>query len=276
MILHERKFVKTIAVISGKGGISKAHVTVNLALAMHNLGRKVLVMAADFGLRDIEVLLRISPTHHLQQLLNNEMSIKDIVVECPAGVKILSAGHGPQALTVLTELKQLKLLEALDAVAGDIDVLLIDTASNESENASFFCNAAQELIIVTSPEHASIADAAAFITMLYSRHQEQHFHILINAAKNPRASLEAFRRLSFATEQCRSISLDLLGFLPDDEAVLTAARAQQAFVDLFPQCPASRNIIEIGEKLLNSGDRVKGTLQFCIGRMFTNSVGSLR
>jgi flagellar biosynthesis protein FlhG len=276
MFMPERKFVKTIAVISRKESVGKANVTVNLALAMNRLGRKVLIMDTDFGLSNIEALLHISLRRHLQPLLNNEMSIKDILVECPQGVKVLSVGHGAQELAALTELQQLKLLEVFDTLAGDIDVLLIDIGSKESKNISFFCGAAQELIITTSPEHASIADAAAFITMLYSHHREKHFHVLVTSVKNPRASLETFRQLSLATEQCRSISLDYLGFVPYDEAVHASAREQQAFVDLYPECPASKSIIKVCEKLLNSGDRVKGTLQFCIGQLLSTSTGTLR
>jgi flagellar biosynthesis protein FlhG len=276
MFVQDRKFVKTIAIVSGQGDLRKANVTVNLALAMNRLGRKVMIMGTDPGLRDIEALLHISLKHHIQHLLDNEMSIKNILIECPSGIKVLSAGHGMQELTALNELQKLKLLEELDAVTGDIDVLLIDTASRESKNIAFFCSAAQELVIVTSPESASIGDAAAFITMLYSDHQEKHFHVLVNPAKNPRASLEAFRRLSLATEKCRSISLDDLGFLPDDEAVRAAAQAQQPFVELYPHCPASKSILKISEKLLSGDDRVKGTLQFCIGQLLSTSTGSLR
>lgn len=274
--MQEKKYIKTIAVITAKGGIDNANVTVNLALALNRLGRKVLILDTDFGLSNIEALLHVSLIHHLRHLLDNAMSIKEILVECPKGVKVLSAGHGRQELASLTELQQLKLLEAFDALAGDIDVLLINTVSKESKNVSFFCGAAQEIIIVISPEQASIADGAAFITMLYNHHQEKHFHILVNSAKNPRVSLETFRRLSLATEQCRSISLDYLGYIPYDEAVRIAIQAQQAFVDRYPQCPASKSITKIGEKLLNSGYRVKGTLQFCIGQLLTTSSDSLR
>jgi flagellar biosynthesis protein FlhG len=276
MFTQENKFVKTIAVTGGKGGIGAANVTVNLALAMSKIGRKVLIMAADLGLGDIEVLLHVSPKYHIQHLLNNALSLKDILVEGPKGIKILSAGHESQKLAALTEFQQLKLVEMLDARIGDIDVLLIDAASEISENVAFFCSAAQEIIILTSPERASIADASAFITVLYSRHQELQFHVLVDSAKNPESSLEAFRRLSFATEHCQSISLDYLGFLPQDDAVRAAKQAKQAFVERYPRCPASIKISEISEKLLNSGDRVKGSLQFCIGQLLTTSAGSHR
>ena len=273
MFKQGKKFVKTIAVTSGKTGVGKTTVTANLAVAMNRLGRKVMIMDSDFGLSTVEVLLHVSPRFNIQQLLNNELSPKDILVEDPQGLSILSAGHGQQERAALTELQQLKLLEVLDACTCDIDVLLVNTASGISGNVAFFCSAAQEIIIVTSPERTSIDDAATLITMLYSRYQEKQFQVLVNSAKSSEDSLEAFRRLSHATEQCQSISLDYLGYLPHDKAVQAAVRAQRAFVDLYPGCPASRGIIEIVEKLLNSGDRIKGTLQFCTGQFLKTSTG---
>jgi flagellar biosynthesis protein FlhG len=269
LVMHEKKFLKTIAVASGKVGVGKTTVAVNLAIALNRLGRKVMLMDTAFGLRNIERLLHLSPKYHVQHLLNKELSLKDILVEGPEGINILSAGHGPQELTVLTELQRLNILGAIDSCTSDCDVLLIDTASGILENIAFFCSAAQEIIILTSPEHMSIADAAAIINTLYSRYQEKQFHVLVNLAKSAEEALEVFRRLSLATEACQSISLDYLGNLPLDGAVQAAVQAQRAFVNLYPRCPASQGIIEIGKKILESRDKVKGTLQFCIRQLLT-------
>ncbi len=268
LFMHNKKFLKTIAVASGKVSVGKTTVTANLAIAMNKLGRKVMLMDSDFGLNNIEAQLNLPPKDHLHHMLNTELSLKDIIIEGPEGIKILSAGH-----SALTELQRLTILDAIDGCTSDIDVLLIDTTSGILENIAFFCSAAQEIIILTSPEHTSIADAAALIDVLYSRYQENQFHVLVNYVKNDEEALEVFRRLSLATEPCQSISLDYLGHLPLDEAVRVAVQAQRAFVDLYPRCPASRGIIEIGKKILKSRDKVKGTLQFCIGQILTASAG---
>jgi flagellar biosynthesis protein FlhG len=267
--MHEKKFLKTITVASGKVGVGKTTVTANLAIAMNKLGRKVMLMGSDFGLRNIEVLLQLPTTNHRQHLLNTELSLKDILVEGPKGIKILSASQGPGELAAFTELQRLNILNAIDGCTSDIDVLLIDTVSGIAGNIAFFCSAAQEIIILTSPEHASIDDAAALINVLYSRYQERQFHVLVNSSKNDEEALAVFRRLSLATEPCQSISLDYLGSLPLDEAVHEAVKSQRAFVDLYPRCPASLGIIEISKKILKSKDKVKGTLQFCIGQLLT-------
>jgi flagellar biosynthesis protein FlhG len=258
----EQKFLKTIAVASGKIGVGKTTVAVNLAIAMNKLGRKVMLMDTDFCLRNIEKLLHLPQKYHVQQLLNKDLSFKNILVEGQD-----SNDHKHQELTVLTDLQRLNILGAIDGCTGDCDVLLIDTATGISENIAFFCSAAQEIIILTSPERTSIADAAAIINMLYNRYQEQQFHVLVNLAKSADEALDVFRHLSLATEACQSISLDYLGNLPLDGAVQAAVQAQRAFVDLYPRCPASREIIEIGKKILKSSDKVKGTLQFCIKQL---------
>jgi flagellar biosynthesis protein FlhG len=259
--MPEKKFLKTIAVASGKVGVGKTTVAVNLAMAMNRLGRKVMLMDSDFCLKNIEALHSVQPKDNLRYRQKSGHSLKDIPVE---GINILSAGH-----SALTEFQRLNILDAIDNCTGDIDVLLIDTTSRILENIAFFCSAAQEIIILTSSEHTSIADAAALINVLYNRYQEKQFHVLVNYANNDEEALDVFRRLSLETEPCQSISLDYLGNLPLDEAVQVAVQAQRAFMDIYPGSRASRGIIEIGKTILQSRDKVKGTLQFCIGQLVT-------
>ena len=265
--MQEKKFLKTIAIASGKVGVETTAVAANLAIALIKLGRRVMLMDSAFGL-NVDILLHLPPKYRIQNLLNNERSLKDILLKGPDGIGILSAGNGRE-LTELKELERLNVLNAIDGCTSDIDVLLIDAASGISENIAFFCSAAQEIVILASPERTSIADASALINVLYSKYQEKQFHVLVNSANTAEDALEVFRLLSLATELCQSISLDYLGNLPPDESVRSAAQARRAFVDLYPRCPASRGIIEIGKKILKSKDRVKGTLQFCIRQLLT-------
>ncbi len=271
-----KKEVKTIAIASGKGGVGKTNVAANLAVAMRRLGKNVMIVDADLGLSNIDVLLHLAPRHNIQHLLQNGMALKDIVVEGPHGIKILPAGSGVQELTALDEFQRLKILEAFDAYNVDIDVLLIDTAAGISENVAFFCIAAQEIIIITSPEPTAITDAYALIKVLHTRYQEKEFHILVNSARSSQEAVEVYRRLSLAAEKFLSISLDYAGYLPYDESVPEAVRAQQPFVDMYPQRMISRRITEIAEKFLGRAEKVKGTLQFFIGNLLATSAGSGR
>lgn len=266
-----KKYVRTIAVTSGKGGVGKTNVTANLAISLRKLGKKVMIVDADLGLSNIDVLLHLAPKHTIQNLLNGDLPLKDILIEGPHGIKILPAGSGVQELTALDEFQRLKILEAFDSYSDDVDVLLIDTAAGISENVAFFCIAAQEIVIVTSPEPTAITDAYALIKVLTTRYQEKEFRVLVNSVKNSDEAVEVFRRLSLAADKFLNISLDYLGYLPYDESVRNAVRAQKAFVDLYPNRPISRRIMEIAQALLDRSEKVKGTLQFFIGNLLSAS-----
>jgi flagellar biosynthesis protein FlhG len=263
------KYVQTIAVSSGKGGVGKTNVVANLAIAMRKLNKEVMILDADLGLSNIDVLLHLAPRYNMQHVLNGEMTLHDVVIEGPQGIKILPASSGIQELTALDEFQRLRLLEEFNSFHSDVDVLLIDTAAGISENVAFFCIAAQEIIIVTSPEPTAFTDAYALIKVLFTRYQEKNFKVLVNLVIDQTEGFEVFRRLSVAAERFLNISLDYLGCIPFDDSVQKAVRLQQAFLDRYPGSIASRRITEIASKILKSKGDVKGTLQFFIGNLLS-------
>ncbi len=265
----KKRYVKTIAVASGKGGVGKTNMVANLAVAMKKLGKDVLVMDADLGLSSIDVLLQLAPSHTIQHVLSGEMRLRDIIVDGPHGIKILPAGSGVQELTALNEFQRLRILEEFEAFESDVEVLLIDTSPGISENVAFFCIAAQEIIIITSPEPTALTDAYALIKVLSTRYQEKEFFILVNSAKHAEEGLEIFRRLSLAAGKFLNISLDYLGHIPCDADVQRAVKAQKAFVDVFPQSPAAQQVMQIASRMLTPRETVKGNLQFFIGNLLS-------
>lgn len=271
---NKRRVVKTIAVASGKGGVGKTNVTASLAIALRKRGKEVMIFDADLGLSNIDVLLHLAPKYSIQHILSGERTLKEVVVEGPYGIKILPASSGVQELTALDEFQRLRLLEAFDSYASDIDILLIDTAAGISENVAFFCVAAQEIIIVASPEPTAITDAYALIKVLSTRYQEKEFNIFVNSVSGRQEALEVFSSLSLAAEKFLNISLDYLGYMPYDEAVRKSVRQQKAFVDGYPDCPASKQIIELAGKVSIPSDKVKGTLQFFIGSLLSATLVS--
>lgn len=268
----KKKFVKTIAVASGKGGVGKTNVVVNLAIAMKKPGRNVMIVDADLGLSNIDVLLDLAPRHSINHVIRGGMALKDVIMEGPHGIKILPAGSGVQEITALDEFQRLKIIEEFDSLSGELDVMLIDTSSGISETVAFFCIAAQETVIVTSPEPTAVTDAYALIKVLSTRHQEKEFCILVNSVKDSAEGFEVFRRLSLAAEKFLNISLDYLGYIPYDESVQRAVRAQKAFIDLYPEAPASRQINDLATILLERAEKVKGTLQFFIGNLVSAKI----
>lgn len=273
--ISNSRHIRTIAVTSGKGGVGKTNIVANLAIAFRKLGKEVMIMDADLGLSNIDILLNIAPKYNMQHVINGQMSLKDIIVEGPYGVKVLPSSSGIQEMTALDEFQRLRLIEEFDSCEEDIDIVLIDTGAGISSNVSFFCAASQETIVVTNPEPTALTDAYALIKVLFTRYQEKDFRILVNSARSSTEAFEVFKRLSIAVERFLNISLDYLGYVPFDRSVQEAVRQQKALVDIYPDGIVVKNIMDIASKLLENPDNnVKGTLQFFIGNLLSTAGSS--
>lgn len=267
--MRNRKTVRTITIASGKGGVGKTNVVANLAIALRKMGKEVLILDADLGLSNVDILLHLAPRYNIQHVIRGEKRLKDVIVEGPHGVKVLPASSGVQELTHLDAFQRMRLLEEFEAYEEDIDVLLIDTSAGISENVAFFCVASREIVIVTSPEPTALTDAYALIKVLFTRYQEKEFHVLVNSARNPEDAKDVYRKLATAADRFLSVSLDYLGYLPYDKSVHEAVRAQKPFLDMFPSGAASRALEELASRFAEPGrEDAKGGLQFFIGNLF--------
>jgi flagellar biosynthesis protein FlhG len=272
MEITEPKAVKTIVIASGKGGVGKTNITANLAVALSKTGKKVLVFDADLGLCNINVLLNLATKYTIKDLFMGEMRLKDIIVDGPGGIKILPASSGIQELTALDEFQRLRLIEEFELYDEDVDYLLIDAPSGISSNVAFFCTASQDIVIVASAEPTALTDAYALIKVLFINHQEKNFKVLINEVKNEAEATDVFMRLSDASEQFLSISLDYMGFIPYDESIPMAVRQQKALMEIYPESNAAKSFLRIAKSLnLNSENHLKGTLQIILGGLIKTS-----
>jgi len=256
------KLVKTIAIASGKGGVGKTNIITNLGIALKKMGKEVLIFDADLGLSNIDVLLSLAPKYNIEHLIKGEKSLKEIIIEGPNGIKILPAGNGVQELTSLNEFDRLRVLEQFDEYTEKVDIMLIDTSAGISENVTFFCTAVQENIIVVTPEPTSITDAYALIKILHNKYHEKDFNLAVNLAKNEDEAKEVYKRLSMVTEKFLKVDLHYLGFVRYDENVKKAVKMQDAFVNVFPNTNASKDIFDIANKILDSEIKCKGSMQF--------------
>jgi len=256
--------VQVIAVTSGKGGVGKTNVVANLALALAQGGKRVLVLDADLGLANLDVLLGLVPSYTLEHVLAGDKRLDEIAVSGPGGVRILPASSGIHDLTALTPDQQRLLQEAFDRMAQEADVLLIDTGAGISSNVLFFAVAAQEIMVVASPEPTSITDAYALMKVLSSRFSEKRFRLLVNMARSPQEGHEVYRKIGLVADRFLNISIDYVGAIPADDYVPMAVRRQRAVLDLFPQAPAS----EAFERLAGAvarwrpAESPKGSVQF--------------
>ncbi|MEW6542373.1 MAG: MinD/ParA family protein [Nitrospirota bacterium] len=256
--------VQVMAVTSGKGGVGKTNVVANLAIALAREGRRVLVVDADLGLANLDVLLGLVPTYTLEHVLTGEKRLGDILLPGPGGITILPASSGVQDLTALTCDQQLLLQDEFDSLPLEIDTLLIDTGAGISSNVLYFAVAAQEILVVASPEPTSITDAYALMKVLSIRFSERRFRLLVNMARSPQEGIEVYRKIGLVADRYLNISIDYVGTIPLDDYVPMAVRQQRAVTDLYPKAPASCEFRRLAGAVMrwSASDAPKGSVQF--------------
>jgi len=253
-----------IAVSSGKGGVGKSNVVINLAVSFDQLGKRVLVMDADLGLANIDVLLGLTPRHNISHVLDGRKQLKDVLIDGPGSIRIMPASSGVQELTRLTDEQKLIFLEMLDEIESEIDILLIDTSAGISDTVLYFNLAAQEKIVVVTPEPTSLTDAYALIKVLYTKYGERHFKVLTNSVKDENAGKAIFAKISKVADHfLDGISLDYLGSIPHDPSVSRAVIQQKPLVELFPNSPAAKAFMIVAQRIQKSLPYLNhGTVKF--------------
>ncbi len=242
--------LRVLAVSSGKGGVGKTNIVANLAFALSKRGKRVLVIDADLGLNNIDILLGLTPKYHIGHVLAGEKNVEDILVKGPAGVTVLPAGDGLQELTQLESENKMLLMEELDKVSQGYDFLIFDTGAGISANVTYFCSAAHEIVLVATTEPTSLTDVYALIKILHQKHAQNHFRLLINAVDSEREAQGVFRNLSAVTDRfLPTLSIEYLGFILSDTNVPKAVRQQRAVMDLFPYSKFSQCVETVAEKI---------------------------
>lgn len=244
------KSPRVICVTSGKGGVGKTNIVVNLAYCLAGKGKKVLILDADLNLANVDVLLGLTPRYNLHHVFLGEKSLQDILVKGPGGISILPASSGILELSELTEEQKLYFLAEMAELGEQTDILLIDTAAGINKNVIYFTLAAQERIIVLNPEPTSLTDAYAMIKVLSTRHDVKKFRILINSAQSEKEALAVFRQLTAVADRfLDTISLDFLGYIPLDTKLPQAVRSQRLVVETAPDSPCAKKFVKLAAAL---------------------------
>lgn len=259
----ESSCARVIAVSSGKGGVGKTNSSVNLAVAFSRMGRKVLLVDADVGLGNVDVLLGLAPRYDIGHLLRGERMMEEVLVDGPEGVKILPAASGVAELTDLTPEQRLAMGSHLESLNEGIDVMIVDTGAGISRNVLYFNASAQEIVVVVSPEPTSLTDAYALMKVLNRKHGETSFKLLVNQVPNRKAATEVYRKISLAAERFLNISVDYVGCVLADENVPRSVIRQKPVMELYPDSASSRCFAEIaGEIDGQPMSSLKGGVQF--------------
>ncbi len=244
--------VRIIAVTSGKGGVGKTNVSLNLAIHSAQAGKRVLLIDADLGLANVEVLCGLTPQFSLVQVLDGSQSVDGALARGPAGVRVLSAGSGTASMTQLDDQQKLKILSALDALEDAFDVVIIDTGAGIGENVRFFVSGAQEALLVVGPEPTALTDAYAAVKVLSLEAGVEHFNVVVNQVRSDVEARSVFDKLTTVTRRFLKARVKYLGFVPRDEHVPRAVMAQRPVLQLYPAAPASRALASIGQQLFDA------------------------
>jgi len=249
---------KVIAVTSGKGGVGKTNIVTNLAIALARQGTRVLVLDGDLGLANVDLLLGISPQYDLQDAILGDRRIEDIVLEGPEGIRVVPASSGVEELANLDEYRTECLLRSLASVEADTDLILIDAPSGIGSHAVCLSQAADEIIVVTTPEPTAFSDAYAMIKVLSQRPLRCTPALLVNQANSENEASEVARRVQSVAKRFLNLEVPYWGFVLADESVPKSVIRQEPFLTTYPYSPASSCILRLARRVLGQGPEKKG------------------
>jgi len=260
-----KKGPKVFAVTSGKGGVGKTNVVGNLAIACQRMGKKVLILDADLGLANIDIIFGLNPKHNIAEVINGEKALSQVIVEGPEGVALIPASSGVEELAHLSEGHKINLLNEFDVLGKMFDFLFIDTGAGISSNVVYFNLAAQERIIVATPEPTSITDAYALMKVMFCRHGIKNFLILLNMVQDEREAKMVYRNLDRVVSRFMSgISIDYAGYIPWDDLLQKAVTRREPLLCCYPEAASSNSFKRLATYLMNQTDRhhIDGNIKF--------------
>lgn len=247
---QERKQTRIIAITSGKGGVGKSNFALNFALSLVQQNKKVLIFDVDLGFANVDVLLGRSPKETIATMLDKELSVWDIIEEGPNGLLFISGGTGFNDLFHLDEAKMNKFFSELSTIQGHVDYIILDTGAGLSEENLRFILAADDVILVTTPEPTSITDAYSVVKMVHSKDRNVNMKLIINQCTTEKEGKQTADNFKKVTEQFLNKKIDTLGFIPSDTHVTSSVKKQIPFLLAFPNCYASKAVQKVTYEFL--------------------------
>lgn len=265
--------VKVIAVASGKGGVGKSNVSVNLAYQLAKKGRRVLLLDADLGLANVDILLGLRPVYDLSHVLAGQCELKDILLPGPAGISIIPAASGVKQMAELGASRHAEIVRTLSSLNDEFDVLVVDTAAGISDSVVTFSRASQYVMVVANNEPAAMADAYALIKVLNREAGITRFKVLRNMVDNELQAKAGFSRLNEVSQHFLNVTLEYAGAIPKDDYLIRAVSQQKLVSELYPGSHASLAFRKLASTVdgweMPSGP--KGHIEFFVERMLGNS-----
>lgn len=248
---YEMRKTRVLVVTSGKGGVGKSTLALNLALNLCARGKKVVLMDADLGLANLDIMLGLVPQYNLHHLILGKKSLKDITITGPYGLKIIPGGSGINELANLESDELKRIIAELGKLDGQFDYMIIDTGAGISKNVITFVLAANEVLVITTPEPTAITDAYGIVKSIARKSQAINLYLVVNRVASNSEGIMVAEKFKLVCQKFLELSITPLGHIVDEPLVGEGIRRQQPFITLFPKTAASNNINTITERLLS-------------------------
>jgi flagellar biosynthesis protein FlhG len=252
--VNPTRSARVIAVTSGKGGVGKTNFSANVGIALAQLGKRVLLVDADLGLANADVVLGVTPKYHLGHVLSGEKKVSEVIQDGPAGLKILAGGSGDYRLANLSESSLESCVTSFNEIEKELDFIILDTGAGISRSVLKFVLAAEEVIVVTTTEPTSITDAYGVIKVIATTDPRIPIWVVVNMARDATEGKQVMERLRTVSQRFLGITLANIGFITWDQTVSKAVKEQQPFLIGHPRSTVAQDIIGIAKNILNRTD----------------------
>lgn len=240
---------RIVVVTSGKGGVGKTNIALNLAITLSELGKKIILLDADMGLANVDIILGLVPKYNLYHVIKREKELKDILISGPKGVQIIPGGSGIIQMANLSEYELKQVVSELGKLDGESEFMIVDTGAGIANNVLSFALMADDIIVLTTPEPSSLTDAYGIIKTAASREARGKYHLIVNRASSETQGIMVGQKLKSVCERFLGVEINVLGFVLEDRAVHTAVMKQEALVEHAPNSGAAKNVREIAYRM---------------------------
>ncbi len=270
--MSHSKPIQVIAVTGGKGGVGKTNISVNLSVGLAELGRRVLLLDADLGLANVDLLLNLKPKKTLADVIQGNADIRDVVINGPGGIRVVPASSGVQQMVNLNSHEHAALINGFSELGDQLDVMIVDTAAGISETVVSFVRASQEVVVVVCDEPSSITDAYALIKLLNKDYGMFRFKVVANMTRTTQEGAGLFKKLNRVCEQFLDVSLDYMGHIPFDENLRLAVQNREPVLTFAPRCKASQALRNLAKKVddIPLPKSASGHLEFFVEHLLAN------
>ncbi len=248
-MMHKARSARTIAVASGKGGVGKSNIALNLSILLSAAGNRVALVDADLGLANLDVLLDVEVRANLSHVIAGKRRLEEVIIDLPSGVQFIPGASGIAQLANLSEFQRAQLMKDLANLESENDIIVVDCGAGISRDVLQLATSTDNVLIVTAPEPTAITDAYALIKVMQRQGYQGNISLLVNNAVDRQEARATFQRVSSVARQFLDVRILDAGHVLADPKVREAVRRRQPFVLAFPRCPASRCLAALANKL---------------------------